>query len=150
VLVDQLTFGEKVESPDATTLPVKLVVALWKDRKGLIDIDLPIRVDLKDPDFKYGKVVISTLLNLLTKIVASPFALRGKLVPGGDDEDLQFIEFLPGSAAVIDEELKKFETLVKGLEERPGLRLEITGAADPVRDRNMLGFQKLNAQMLAR
>ncbi|HSQ49675.1 MAG TPA: DUF748 domain-containing protein, partial [Nitrospiraceae bacterium] len=150
VLVDQLTFGEKVESPDATSLPVKLAVALLKDRKGLIDIDLPIRGDLKDPDFKYGKVVISTLLNLLTKIVASPFALMGKLVPGGDDEDLQFIEFLPGSAAVIDEELKKFETLVKGLEERPGLRLEITGAADPVRDRNMLGLQKLNAQMLAR
>ncbi len=150
VLVDQLTFGEKVDSPDATSLPVKLAVALLKDRQGRIDIDLPIRGDLKDPDFKYGKVVISTLLNLLTKIVASPFALMGKLVPGGDDEDLQFIEFLPGSAAVIDEELKKFETLVKGLGERPGLRLEVTGAADPVRDRNMLGLQKLNAQLLAR
>jgi hypothetical protein len=95
-------------------------------------------------------VVISTLLNLLAKIVASPFALMGKLVPGGDDEELQFIEFPPGSAAAIDEELKKFETLVKGLEERPGLRLEITGTADPVRDRNMLGLQKLNAQLLAR
>lgn len=150
VLVDQLMFGEKVDSPDATSLPVKLAVALLKDRKGRIDIDLPIRGDLKDPDFKYGKVVISTLLNLLAKIVASPFALMGKLVPGGDDEGLQFIEFLPGSAAVIDEELKKFETLLKGLEERPGLRLEITGVANPVRDRNMLGLQKLNAQMLAR
>jgi hypothetical protein len=150
VLVDQLTFGEKVDSPDATSLPVKLAVALLKDRKGHIDIDLPIRGDLKDPDFKYGKVVISTLLNLLTKIAASPFALVGKLVPGGDDEELQFIEFPPGSAAVIDEELKKFETLLKGLEERPGLRLEITGAADPVRDRNMLGLQKLKSQLLIR
>ena len=150
VLVDQLTFGEKVDSPDATSLPVKLAVALLKDRKGRIDIDLPIRGDLKDPDFKYGKAVLSVLLNLLTKIVASPFTLMGKLIPGGDDEDLQFIEFPPGSATVIDEELKKFEALAKGLEERPGLRLEITGAADPVRDRNMLGLQKLNAQLLAR
>ena len=79
VLVDQLTFGEKVDSPDATSLPVKLAVALLKDRKGRIEIDLPIRGDLKDPDFKYGRVVISTLLNLLTKIVASPFTLMGKL-----------------------------------------------------------------------
>ena len=150
VLVDQLTFGEKVDSPDATSLPVKLAVALLKDRQGRIDIDLPIGGDLNDPDFKYGKVVISTLLNVLTKIVASPFALMGKLVPGGDDEDLQFIEFPPGSATVIDEELKKFETLVKGLEERPGLRLEITGAADPVRDRNMLGLQKLKSQLRIR
>ena len=151
VIVDQLTFGEKVDSPDATSLPVKLAVALLKDRKGRIDIDLPIRGDLKDPDFKYGKVVISTLLNLLTKIVASPFSLIGKLVPGGDDEvDLQFIEFPPGSATVADEELKKFEALAKGLEERPGLRLEITGTADPVRDRTVLGLQKLKAQLLAR
>ncbi len=151
VLVDQLTFGEKVESPDATSLPVKLAVALLKDRKGRIDIDLPIRGDLKDPDFKYGRVVISTLLNLLTKIVASPFTLMGKLIPGGGaEEDLQFIEFPSGSATVADEELKKFETLVKGLEERPGLRLEITGTADPVRDRKVLGLQRLNAQMLAK
>ena len=77
VVVDQLTFGEKVDSPDATSLPVKLAVALLKDRKGRIDIDLPIRGDLKDPDFKYGKVVVSALLNLLTKIVASPFTLIG-------------------------------------------------------------------------
>ncbi|TKB73315.1 MAG: DUF748 domain-containing protein [Nitrospira sp.] len=151
VLVDQLTFGEKVDSPDATSLPVKLAVALLKDRKGRIDIDLPIRGDLKDPDFKYGRVVISTLLNLLTKIVASPFTLMGKLIPGGGaEEDLQFIEFPSGSATVADEELKKFETLVKGLEERPGLRLEITGTADPVRDRKVLGLQKLKAQLLAK
>ena len=151
VLVDQLTFGEKVDSPDATSLPVKLAVALLKDRKGRIDIDLPIRGDLKDPDFKYGRVVISTLLNLLTKIVASPFTLMGKLVPGGGaEEDLQFIEFPSGSATVPDEELKKFEALVKGLEERPGLRLEITGTADPVRDRKVLGLQKLKAQLLAK
>ncbi|NOS83220.1 MAG: DUF748 domain-containing protein, partial [Nitrospira sp.] len=150
VLVDQLTFGEKIDSPDATSLPVKLAVALLKDRKGRIDIDLPIRGDLKDPDFKYGKVVISTLLNLLSKIVASPFALMGKLVPGGSEEDLQFIEFPSGSATLTEEERKKFEALVKGLEERPGLRLEITGTADPVRDRTALGLQKLNAQLLAR
>ncbi len=151
VLVDQLTFGEKVDSPDATSLPVKLAVALLKDRKGRIDIDLPIRGDLKDPDFKYGRVVISTLLNLLTKIVASPFTLMGKLIPGGGaEEDLQFIEFPSGSATVAVEELKKFEALAKGLEERPGLRLEITGTADPVRDRKVLSLQKLKAQLLAK
>ena len=150
VVVDQLTFGEKIDSPDATSLPVALAVALLKDRKGRIEIDLPIRGDLKDPDFKYGKAVLSVLLNLLTKIVASPFTLMGKLIPGGGDEDLQFIEFPPGSEAVADEELKKLEALAKGLEERPGLRLEITGTADPVHDRKVLGLQKLKAQLLAR
>lgn len=150
VLVDQLTFGEKTNSPDATSLPVPLAVALLKDRKGRIEIDLPIRGDLGDPDFKYGKVVISTLLNLLTKIVASPFTLMGKLIPGGGDgEELQFIEFQPGSAAVASEETKKVEALAKALEERPGLRLDITGTADPARDREALRAIKLNEQLRA-
>ena len=148
VVVDQLTFGEKVDSPDATSLPVPLVVALLKDRKGRIDIDLPIRGDLNDPDFKYGKVVLSTLLNLLTKIVASPFSLMGKLIPsGGDEEDLQFIAFPPGSTTVPDAEIKKLEALAKGLEERPSLRLEIAGTADSVRDRQALNRMKLQADI---
>jgi outer membrane protein OmpA-like peptidoglycan-associated protein len=144
VLVDQLTFGQKVDSPDATSLPVPLVVALLKDRKGRIDIDLPIRGDLNDPDFKYGKVVLSTLLNLLTKIAASPFSLMGKLIPGGGDEEaLQFVAFPPGSTTVDDRELKKLEALAKGLEERPSLRLDITGTADPIRDRQAFNRMKL-------
>ena len=151
VLIDQLTFGEKVESPDATSLPVPFAVALLKDRKGRIEIDLPIRGDLKDPDFKYGKVVVSTLLNILGKLVTSPFALMGKLIPGGGDaEELQYLEFDPGAAMPLPAELKKVEAITKGLEERPGLRLEITGTADPVRDKKELGLQKLKAQLFAR
>jgi len=143
VAVDQLTFGEKTESPDATSLPVPLAVALLKDRNGRIDIDLPIRGDLKDPDFKYGKAVWATLANLLTKIVSSPFSLIGKLVPGGGDaEELQHLTFEPGSTSIAPSEKKKIDALVKGLEERPGLRLEITGTADPTRDRQAVARQQ--------
>ena len=114
VVVDQLTFGEKVDSPDATSLPVTLAVALLKDRQGRIDIDLPIRGDLKASDFKDGKAVLSVLLNLLTKIVVSPFTLIGSLIPrGGDADSLQFIAFHPCSATVLNEELKKLEALAK-------------------------------------
>lgn len=148
VQVDQLTFGQKIESPDATSLPVPLLVALLKDRKGLIEIDMPIRGNLADPDFKYGKVVISTLLNLLGKIVASPFTLLGKLAPGGGSgEDLQFIEFQPGSASLSAEDIKKLETLEQALDERAGLRLEIKGTADTVLDGAALRKRKLTDRL---
>lgn len=151
VAIDQLTFGEKTNSPDATSLPVPLVVALLKDRKGRIDIDLPIRGDLKDPDFKYGKVVISTLLNILGKVVASPFSLMSKLVPGGGDgEALQFVEFAPGVSTLSPPELKKLDALIKALEERPSLRLDIAGAVDAARDREALSLRKLSADVYAR
>ena len=148
VNVDKLTFGQKTSSPDATSLPVPLIVALLKDRKGLIEIDMPIRGDLKDPDFRYGKVVLSTLFNLLTKVVASPFSLMGKLVPGGgNEEDLQFIEFTPGSAALQEREVKKLEALVMALGERDGLRLDIKGTSDAALDRAALQRAKLRDQL---
>jgi len=34
--------GEKVESPDAIKAPVKLGLAILKDRRGVIDLDIPI------------------------------------------------------------------------------------------------------------
>ena len=149
VHVDQLTFGEKTNSPDATSLPVPLVVGLLKDRKGQIEIDMPIRGNLNDPDFKYGKVVISTLLNLLTKVVASPFSLMGKLVPGGgeDEEGLQFIEFQPGTTSVTDEDMKKLEALETVLDERAGLRLDVKGTFDATLDRAALQTMKLRDQL---
>jgi hypothetical protein len=150
VHVDQLTFGEETNSPDATSLPVRLVVALLKDRNGLIEIDMPIRGDLNEPDFKYGKAVISTLLNLLGKVVASPLALMGKLVPGGgNEEDLQVIEFPPGSAALADSELTKLDALEKALDERPGLRLDIKGTTDSTLDVAVLQTMKLQDQLFA-
>ncbi len=41
IIVDQLEFGDKTESKDAVSLPIKLAVALLKDRHGVIDLDLP-------------------------------------------------------------------------------------------------------------
>ena len=150
VHVDQLTFGDKTNSPDATSLPVPLIVGLLKDRKGVIEVDMPIRGNLNDPDFKYGRVVISTLLNLLGKVVASPFALMGKLVPGGgNEEDLQFIEFPPGSADLLESEAHKLEALEKALDERAGLRLDIKGTTDATRDVAVLQTMKLRSQLFA-
>ena len=136
VTLDQLTFGDRVESPTATTLPVRLAVALLKDRNGVIDIDLPISGSLNDPQFSVGGVIARVLVNLLTRAVTSPFALLGSLFGGG--EDLSYIEFAPGSARLDAKDESKLKTLQKALSDRPALKVDITGRADPVSDRDAL------------
>ncbi len=49
ITLDQFTFGEKVNSPDATHLPVRLAIAILKDREGEIVLDVPIEGSLDDP-----------------------------------------------------------------------------------------------------
>lgn len=145
IYLDQFTFGERVESPTATTLPVTFAVALLKDRNGVIDLDLPISGSLDDPQFSFGGMVAKVLVNLIAKAVTSPFALLGALVGGGPE--LAYVEFPAGSAALADIGRSKLEKLAKALAERPGLRLEVTGRAAPEADREVLAREALQARL---
>jgi len=80
VVLNQLTFGDKIDSPDATKLPVMLAVSLLKDRAGNIDINLPVSGSLDDPEFSVGGIILRVFVNLIVKAVTAPFSLP---VPDG-------------------------------------------------------------------
>ncbi|MRD71777.1 DUF748 domain-containing protein [Rhodocyclus tenuis] len=145
VFLDQLTFGDRVDSPDATSLPVSLVVALLKNRAGEIDVNLPISGSLDDPQFSVGGLVVKVIVNLLVKAVTSPFALLGALFDGG--EELAHIDFAPGRVALDATAQQRLDKLSKALLDRPALRLEITGSADRAHDREGLKAAQLDRAM---
>jgi len=148
LVLDQLTFGDKVESPSAVSLPVQLAVALLKDRNGVIDIDLPIGGSLDDPDFSVGGIIVKVLLNLVTKAVTAPFALLGNLF-GGGTEQMSSVAFDPGRAVVTPERESGLKALAKAMTERPGLKLDITGWADPATDTEALRALGVDARLRA-
>jgi hypothetical protein len=149
ITLDQFTFGEKVASPDATHLPVRLAIAILKDRNGQIVLDVPIEGSLDDPQFSIGKVVTRAILNILTKVATSPFSLLGAVL-GGGGEELSYQDFVPGSAVLLPANEQKLDSLVKGLYERPGLQLEIAGSIDPEADRDSLRRANLDKQIRTR
>ena len=85
VNLDQLTFGQKVDSPEATKLPVLFAVALLKNGRGEIDINLPISGTLDDPQFSVGGIIVRVVVNLISKAITAPFALIGSLFGGGEE-----------------------------------------------------------------
>ena len=149
ITLDRFTFGEKVESPDATHLPVRLAIAILKDRNGQILLDVPIEGSLDDPDFRIGKVVMRTLVNILEKVATSPFSLLGSVL-GGGGEELSYQDFVPGSAVVSPADEQKLDSLVKALYERPALELEMTGSIDPEADPDSLRRANLDKQLRTR
>ncbi len=150
VYVDQLTFGEKVESPTATKLPVLLAVALLKDRNGVIDVNLPVSGTLDDPQFSVGGIIIQVIVNLVTKAVTAPFNLLAAAAGGaGGGEELAYVEFAPGSASLDGADEQKLTTLAKALGDRPGLKLDVAGRVDPATDREGLKRTALERQLKA-
>jgi uncharacterized protein involved in outer membrane biogenesis len=146
VILNQLTFGDKVDSPTATKLPVLLAVALLKDRNGVIDINLPVSGSINDPKFSVGGIIWKVILNLLTKALMSPFSL---LAGGAGAADLSVVEFQPGTAVVTGGGANAIDKVAKSLADKPALKMTVTGAADPVSERDAFQHEAIEARLLA-
>ncbi len=133
VVLERFTLGERVEAPDAIRLPLDLAVALLTDTEGRIDVAVPVRGNVDDPEFEYGQMIRQAIVNLITKIVTSPFRALGGLV-GEKGEPLDAIAFHPGSDRLLPPERKKIERVVEALRKRPQLRLVVQGRFDPEAD----------------
>jgi hypothetical protein len=133
VILDQLTFGDKVDSPTAMKLPILFAVALLKDRNGVIDIDMPIGGSLDDPKFSISGLVIRMIGNLIVKVITSPFTLLASL-GGGKQQELSRVEFESGNAVLNKTAQEKLESVAKALTDRPALKLDMGGRASLVDD----------------
>ena len=148
VLLNQLTFGKPSGSPDAVKLPVLLAVALLKDSSGNIDINLPISGSLDDPQFSVGGIIIKVIMNTLAKAVTAPFKLLASAF-GGGESDLSHVDFAPGSATLDDTAKSSLTTLTKALADRPSLKMDVIGRADPQADEAGLRQAWVDNQMRA-
>jgi hypothetical protein len=144
-VVDQLELGERVESPDAVHLPLKLAVALLKDSKGVIDIDLPLSGSLDDPQFRVGPLIWKAFVGLLTKVATAPFAWLGRL--GAGDPEMNLIEFAPGEAALDPAGTERLTAVAKALADRPALALDVPMTYQSAVDGPALAKKLLDARI---
>lgn len=146
VVVEQLQLGERVDSPSAVDLPIRLAVALLKDSEGKIAINLPVSGDLNSPQFSVMPIVWQTLRNLVLRAAQAPFKFIGGLVSGGTQMDLSTVHFAPGSSAIDEEAQSALKTLASALQARPALRLEVEGMSAQSSDGPPLAEQRLQRE----
>ena len=145
IVVDNLEFGAKTESKDAAPIPIKLAVALLKDRKGIIDVQLPVTGTVDDPKFRLGPIIWKAILGLLTKIATAPFAAIGALFGGGDE--LAYVDFPVGSAQLSAGDKEKLDKVARALVERPQLKLNVPLTVTSAQDADALAQRALQAQL---
>lgn len=148
IFITQLTFGDRMESPGVSHLPVKLAVALLKDTQGNIDVNVPVSGSLDDPQFSMGRLIWHAIGNLIAKAVTSPFRLLSSAFGGSNHEDLGYIEFDPGSAVLDAHAQERLTQIVKMLGQKTSLTLDIIGRADPAKDE--AGLRKITVDDMVR
>ena len=147
LLIKNVELGEEIEDENVTHLPLGLAIALLEDSDGVIEIEMPVEGNVDAPDFKYGRVILKALANLIVKAVASPFKFLGSAL-GINAEELETLEFEYGSAALLPSEREKLDKMAKILAKRPKIAFAFTPAYDLKRDAYALKLHALVAKLL--
>jgi hypothetical protein len=148
-VLDKVQLGEKVDSPTAMDVPLKLALSLLKDENGIINIGVPVTGDLQNPQFSFGAVARRAIGNVLRNIVSAPFRALASLF-GGSGEKLDVIDFDPGSADLAPPEQEKLAKLAEALVKRPDVKLLVHPVVSLERDTAALRSLAVRRQVLAR
>ncbi len=117
VVISNIKLGDKVDSPDAANLPLELAIALLENSEGVIDIDLPVKGNVDDPQFSIAPVVWKVFTNLIVKAISAPFSLLAAVF-GIDEEKIKSIEFEFGKSDIIASEKEALDNIAKILSKK--------------------------------
>ena len=149
IVIDNLTLGERVDSPDALKLPLQLAIAILKDSDGRIELGVPVSGNMNDPQFDYGAVIRKAISTVLTRIVTAPFRALGRLF-GGSGEKLETIDFDPGSDKLLPPEREKLKQVAQVLSKRAQLKLSVPGQYSEAADGAVLKARAVRGEIAKR
>ncbi|HEX6006043.1 MAG TPA: DUF748 domain-containing protein, partial [Burkholderiales bacterium] len=153
IVLEHFTLGERVESPSALDLPLDLAIALLTDSDGRIDVAVPVKGNIDNPEFSYGHLIGQAIRTLLVRVVSAPFRAIGALfggAGGSDAEKLQAVNFDPGRARLLPPEREKLAKVAEAMKSRPQLKLVVQGRYNPERDGRALRAAALRRDVAER
>lgn len=124
LLAKSFKLGKKQENKEAYNLPIKMAVAMLKDRNGDIPLDIKVSGDLSDPKYNVWKVVGQILKEIVVKAATSPYnAIANGL--STDEESTKRINLANSASVLTDKQLNKLNKFSEVLIQKPELTLLI-------------------------
>jgi hypothetical protein len=145
IIISKLELGDKVESPDAVSLPLDIAISLLKNSDGIIDINLPVTGNIDDPQFAVGPIVWKAFVNLITKAVTAPFSLLGAMFNFNEDE-IKSVKFNALEDEVTPIQKESLDKIAQILKARSEIAIELI----PSYDANIEGYAQQKQSYLAR
>jgi Domain of Unknown Function (DUF748) len=118
-------------------LPLGLIVALIKDQKGDIRVNVPVTGAVNDPKFALGDAIWTAIKNVLTNVVTAPFKAIGRLFSrGGETEKVKEpkvdpVTFVAGSSVLSPTMEDHLLRVADVLRRAPFVNLALTSVPSP-------------------
>jgi hypothetical protein len=122
LIIRNAKLGKK--SGGLMNIPLKLALYLLKDINGDVILDLPLTGDLNDPKTKIGKIIWTTLKNVIVKIVASPFRALSNVV-GIDPTEVKGLQFNYSDTTLTDNHLRRIKLFTELEKKKPDMKIDL-------------------------
>jgi len=137
--------GDSVPSEEALNVPIKLGLAVLRDRSGLIELPVKARGDLNDPSVSVSGIILRALTNIMVRAATSPFSALAALAGG---EELDHIDFMAGAEEPSEDGRRQMAVVAQLLGERPTLLMNLSGSANQ-HDRVPLASDLLGRELMS-
>ncbi len=142
--------GDKDDSVDPEFMvPMKVGLYILKDKNDKIQFDVPVKGNMKDPEFSVLKIIWKTVMNLIIKVAVSPLKVVGNVATtgagmvgldlGNDDEIIIDVK----SATFTSEQYAKATKMTEALVKDPKLKLIFTQYYNPTKSAKKIKQHKL-------
>ena len=137
--IKKIEVSRKLNGKALYAIPLRMAISILRDRKGNIELDIPVEGDLKDPTYKLGKVIWQIVKNLFVKAATAPFNLLAKAF-GANEEDLKYVRFDYLQQDFDKRQLKNLDLIAQSLTEKPDLKVKLVQVASHDSERELLGL----------
>ncbi len=137
--IKKIEVSRRIKGMGLMDVPLRLAIAILRDRKGNIDLDIPVEGNLKDPTYKVGKVIWQIVKNLIVKAATAPFDLLAKAF-GGNEDDIKYIRFDYLQKQFDNRQLKSLDLVGRALTEKPELKAKLVQVASRESEKELLAL----------
>jgi hypothetical protein len=116
--------NERQKRDGARWIPLKLIMFFVRENGNVIDYEIPINGDLKDPKFKLKDVIIDVLTNLFVKPVTTPYRIEVKNVENKIERSI-VMKWEMRKSILQDNEVEFVKKLADHLKENPAVNISV-------------------------
>lgn len=105
-------------------IPMKTALYILKDKNDRIQLDLPVKGNINDPQFSYKKVIIKVFVNLIVKVATAPVSFLADAL-GLSGDKLTNIAIDEMQRNFTTEQYESFNELAQMSLSKPELQMEL-------------------------
>ncbi|HEY3302937.1 MAG TPA: DUF748 domain-containing protein [Candidatus Binatia bacterium] len=149
--LDLVQASDDDKAKDKIGLPLGLIVALMKDARGEIRVNVPVSGSLSAPEFSLSEAIWTAVKNVIVNVLAAPFRAIGRLFTSGDKITgfaIDPVRFEPGGAALNEAMGEQLAKVHEFLRNSPFVRLSLSSVVSEA-DLGALKTQEVTAKIQA-